>query len=106
MAAIDQQNTPIVAHLSGGPLDGVEEALFRSRAIYVKRVRRGAVRRLAHMPARYAYYELEETWHAGDLRHGRYEFRSTRSQRQLGPEAELDPSVQLEARIEPMGDAG
>ncbi len=106
MTTIEQQSTPIVAHLSGGPLDGVEEALFRSREIYVKRVHRGPVRRLARMPARYAYYELEETWQSSDLRHGRFEFRGIRSQRQLGSDAELDQSVQLEARIGPNGDAG
>lgn len=65
---------PVVAHLTGGPLDGEQRMLFRLRPTFIAPAPRGRTRRLLGMHRRRVRYELEESWEQGALRHARYEF--------------------------------
>lgn len=65
---------PVVAHLSGGPLDGEQRMLFRLRPVFVAPVPRGRARRLLGMHRRRVCYQLQESWERDAMRHASYEY--------------------------------
>jgi hypothetical protein len=72
-ASLDD-NSSIVAHLLGGPLDGAEAVLQRASTSYIKWVRGGIIRRLLRQQGKYAHYRLRRTWYEDGIQHGSYEF--------------------------------
>jgi hypothetical protein len=70
----------IIAHMRGGPFDGKEFVLYRSRQFYTPRVSRGTLRRALRMSRRYAWYELGKTWEEDEVLHGDYGFLKIRAE--------------------------
>ncbi|MDQ6751414.1 MAG: hypothetical protein M3Z33_11760 [Actinomycetota bacterium] len=65
---------PVVAQLTGGPLDGEQRMLFRLRPTFVVAVPRGRTRRLLGLHRRRIAYRLIDSWQGEDMRHASYEY--------------------------------